>query len=322
MTPRAFLIGLGAGFISAAVFLSATTGPLIARVLFFLLTALPLFLAGLGWGWRAGLYGAVSGGLVIALLTNPMGGLLFAISQAMPAVYLTYLASLNRTDASGGIEWYPIGRIVIAAALMAGMLALASVAMMGADAESVGKALRPLVEDFAQRQLPQLGKQTPMSPAEVDTMTELAVHVLPAATAVSWLGALLLNMWLAGRITRAAGSLERPWPDLAAIVYPRVTPGLLAVAIVLSFLPGFLGLASGGFTGALLFAYVLMGLAIIHFNTRGASWRPFALWGLYAALFILNAGIPFVLAILGLVDSLKPLRRGPPPPPGSGRGPD
>jgi hypothetical protein len=47
------LIALGAGLISAVVFASATTGPLLMRMVLFLLTALPLFLAGLGLGPRA-----------------------------------------------------------------------------------------------------------------------------------------------------------------------------------------------------------------------------------------------------------------------------
>src|SRR6476661_7632366 len=47
-----FLIGAGAGFVSAALFASAATATALAGVLFYL-APLPICLAGLGWGWMA-----------------------------------------------------------------------------------------------------------------------------------------------------------------------------------------------------------------------------------------------------------------------------
>ncbi len=46
------LIAVLLGLVSAVVFASATTGPMLMRYVLFLLTSLPIFLAGLGWGWR------------------------------------------------------------------------------------------------------------------------------------------------------------------------------------------------------------------------------------------------------------------------------
>ena len=47
-----FLIGAGAGLVSAALFASAATATALAGVLFYL-APLPICLAGLGWGWMA-----------------------------------------------------------------------------------------------------------------------------------------------------------------------------------------------------------------------------------------------------------------------------
>ena len=58
-----------------------------------------------------------------------------------------------------------------------------------------------------------------------------------------------------------------------------------------------------------------MGLAVIHYITRGQPWRPFALWTLYAALFILNTGVSVIIALLGLADGFIPIRRPPAQPP-------
>ena len=61
------LIAVLLGLVSAVVFASATTGPMLMRYVLFLLTSLPIFLAGLGWGWRfAGVAGAASIGIVCA----------------------------------------------------------------------------------------------------------------------------------------------------------------------------------------------------------------------------------------------------------------
>ena len=87
------LIALGAGLISAVVFASATTGPLLMRMVLFLLTALPLFLAGLGLGPRAVAAAGFSGTLLVLVAGSPLGALVFAASQAIPAGILVYRIS-------------------------------------------------------------------------------------------------------------------------------------------------------------------------------------------------------------------------------------
>jgi hypothetical protein len=69
------------------------------------------------------------------------------------------------------------------------------------------------------------------------------------------------------------------------------------------------GFIATAFAGPLFLAYVLMGLAVLHYVTRGRSWRPFALWAIYAALFIINTVASLAVAILGLTESVWPLRK-------------
>src|SRR5262245_11631560 len=112
--PYRLLIAFGAGLVSAVVFASATTGPLLIRMVLFLVTSLALFLAGLGLGPLAAAVAGIAGTLLVLLTGSPVGALVFAASQAIPVVALIYLASLNRQSAEGEVEWYPIGRLVIA----------------------------------------------------------------------------------------------------------------------------------------------------------------------------------------------------------------
>jgi hypothetical protein len=308
------LIALGAGLISAVVFASATTGPLLMRMVLFLLTALPLFLAGLGLGPRAAAVAGFSGALLVLVAGSPLGALVFAASQAIPATILVYLVMLNRVADDGRTEWYPVGRIVIAAALIAGSFATLTLFLLGGDIETLRSALRGMLQTFVDNELPKMPDAPTLGPADIDEATGIALALLPAASAISTMGSLLFNLWLAGRITMASGRLQRPWPDLAAMIYPPTAPLVLAAATAAGFLAGLPGMIAAGFAGPLLFAYVLLGLAVVHYTTRGRSWRPFALWGLYASLFIMNTIASLAIALLGLAEAIWPMRKLSPPP--------
>jgi len=313
-------IGIGAGLIAAIVFLSATTGPIAMRLLLVLVTPLCLFLAGLGWGWATALIGAITGAITVAVLTTPAVGAVFAISQAIPVAILSYLALLNRpatspgpdVDPNTGTEWYSVGRLVIWTAALSGAMALAAMLMIGSDIDALREAIRKLIDEGLRSQLEAMAGGKPLSDADLDKLAGLGVYLLPAVTAVSWMLTTLFNLWLAGRITLASGRLTRPWPDIPSMRFPRGTPLVLAAASAGTFLPGYPALGASALSGAFYFAYVLMGLAVLHDITRGHAWRPFALWALYAALLVLNTGVSIFIAILGLADSFISLR-GPPP---------
>jgi hypothetical protein len=306
--PYSLLIGLGAGLVSAVVFASATTGPMFTRLLLFLLTSLALFLAGLGVGPMTVAIAGIAGTAIVWAIGGAPFAILFAASQAVPAALLVYLASLNRTTAAGA-EWYPAGRIVIAAALLAGAFSVLALFLLGADIDQLRATLRSMLEQFVNTELPKMPDAPVLGPQEIDEATSVALALLPAASGISTMGSLLFNMWLAGRITFASGRLQRPWPDLAAIAYPVGTPLLFAVATGAGFLAGMPGLIGAGFAGPLFFAYVLLGLAVVHYVTRGRPWRPFALWGLYLTLFIVNTLASLALALIGLADAVWPIRK-------------
>jgi hypothetical protein len=306
--PYSLLIGLGAGLVSAIVFASATTGPLLMRMVLFLLTPLALFLAGLGVGPVTAAIAGLAGTAVVLAAGSATAALVFAASQAIPVFLLTYLAALNR-PVGEVTEWYPPGRLVIAAALIAGVFSMLTLFLLGGDIEALRATLRAMLDAFVNTELPKMPDAPTLGPKEIDEATAVALALLPAASAISTMGSLLFNMWLAGRITLASGRLRRPWPDLAAMSYPTGTPLLLAVATGAGLLSGLSGLIAAGFAGPLFFAYVLLGLAVVHYVTRGRPWRPFALWGLYLALFIMNTVASLAIALLGLAEAIWPIRK-------------
>lgn len=309
--PYRLFIALGAGLVSAIVFASATTGPRLVQMFLFLLTPLALYLAGVGLGPLAAVVAGIAGTALVLAAGGVLPALAFAALQAVPVALLIYLASLNR-QTPVGVEWYPPGRIVIAAALLAGGL-VGLLFMFSGDVETLRTSLRDLLKTLADNELPKMPDAPTLGPNDIDELTAVLLPLLPATSAIAMMGSHLLNLWLAGHITFASGRLTRPWPDLAAMVYPPATPLILVLAIGAGFLPGIGGMVGAAFAGTLFLAYVLLGLAVVHYVTRGQSWRPFALLALYAALFIANPIAPLAIALLGLADSIWPIRKFPAP---------
>lgn len=317
--PYGLLASLGAGFVSAIVFASAAAGGIVPRLMLFLITPLPLFLAGLALGWRSAAVAAGSAAIFLAFAGGPLFALMHAATQALPAVLLCYLALLHRDGSSGAdgapiIEWYPLGRLVAWMAAVAAAFAILMLLIAGADREALLNGFKEALGVVLKQRGEGTSGLEPISDADLTRLAGMALTMMPAFSAMSWMLGMVLNLWLAGRVTLASGRLGRPWPDLAAFALPPVTPLLLIAAIAAAALGGLPGLAATAIAGAIFFAYLLQGLAIVHYATRPYAWRPFALWALYTGLAIVPGG-PILVAILGLAEALKPLRRPPSPPP-------
>ncbi|MCL4768015.1 MAG: DUF2232 domain-containing protein [Hyphomicrobiaceae bacterium] len=317
--PFALLVGLGAGLVSALLFASASTGTLLGLLVLFFLTPLPVAIAGLGWGWASAATAAVAAPVLISALVAPRAAFFHFIALGLPTVALSYLSLLNRGVAVNGeskLEWYPVGRIVAIAALWAGVLATLALLTTATDVEGLRAALRETFDRVFVQQIEaaQPGGQT-LDEAEIAAFTDLMAVSFAPAVATMWMAVAMLNLWLAGLITRASGLLVRPWPELAALALPRQAQLAFAAAIALTFLPGYAGLIASGFASAFLFAFLLVGLAILHYVTRGMGSRGLILCAVYASLVFLNPFSGLAVATIGLAEPVSPLKRKPPPSP-------
>src|SRR5687767_3565672 len=109
-----FLIGLGAGVVTALLFASVSSGALFSIILFYI-APLPILIAALGWSHWAALIAAVTAAAGLATFLSPFFFITFLIGIGLPAWWLGYLSLLGRAEPSapGGMEWYPVGRIVV-----------------------------------------------------------------------------------------------------------------------------------------------------------------------------------------------------------------
>ena len=322
--PTHLIIGIGSGLVSAALFASAAPGTAFAAMLFYL-APLPLCLAGLGWGGAAALISALTGTIVVLVALGPAASAAFAVSIAAPMALLTHLALLSRPattsegQGSAALAWYPPGRIVGWAALIAGLLAAVLVLSLGYDQDSYRASISEFLNQSSLKDLDRDG--TLFTEENIANLSGIIARTLPAAFAIVWLTITLFNLWLAGLIVDASGRALRPWPDLHALELPNAFLLIFAAALPASFLPGLPGLLATGLAGALLFAYTLQGLAVIHVYSRGMPLRGLLLATVYLGILLLG-WVAIIVAIIGLAEPSLGLRRraaqGGQPPKGGG----
>ncbi len=300
------LIGAGAGLVAAALFASVAAGTALAGILF-CLAPLPICLAGLGWGWRAAAVAALSGTMVASVLGVNLAAF-FAVTFA-PIAVLCYLALLSRpapaaASAATVLEWYPIGRLVGWAAIIAGAL-VGTLIVIGYDPEAYRDSIKHMLENPAFKDLDPEG--TLFTEENVTKLTDVFARALPVFLSIAWLSIALFNLWLAGVIIDASGRALRPWPRLDALELPNAFFLAFTASLIGSFVPGLPGLLASAFAGAFLFAYVLQGLAVLHAFSRGMPFRALLLATVYLAILFLG-WVAIAVAILGLSEPLLHLR--------------
>lgn len=314
------LIGLGAGLVSAMLFASASTGTVLGLFVLFFLSPMPVAIAGLGWGWKAASVAAVAGACAIGAISSIKGATFHLLALGAPTAILSYLALLNRDEQTeAGVattEWYPLGRIVAIAALMAGGLAALALLTTATDMESLRDQLRRTIEMMSGRPSGRpirAGVPDGFTPEQVTGLTNVVIGLFTASLASMWLMIAMLNMYLAARVVRKSDRLVRPWPDISELHLPQSLPMALAAALAGTFLADFPGLIAAGFASGILVAYVFVGLAILHNVTRGHAQRSIILSGTYAVLMVFGMVAAPALALLALAEPFSPLRRKPPP---------
>ncbi len=319
------LIGIGAGAAAALLFASVTSGSLLAVVLFYL-APLPMMIAGLGWSHWAALIAAGFGAAAIAGIFGWVFFVWFLACAGLPAWWLSYLAMLARPAAAGGngaaptFEWYPPGRLVMWAAILAVVVVAAAIPVFGADAESFRTGLHDALAKLfgINAEAPAATPSSLPGISDPERLLNFLVASLPPAAAVLATVINLFNLWLAGRTVKFSGRLARPWPQIPAMTFPRGLMAAFAVAIAVNFFGGLIGILAGVAAAGLLMAYGVLGFAVLHTITQGMNGRGFLLGGVYAAVMVFGWPV-LALCLLGLIELAIDLRariarsRGPPP---------
>lgn len=309
---RIALIGVSAGAAAALLFASVTSGSWLSVILFYL-APLPIMIAGLGWTHWAALTAGIFAATAIGLIFGTAFFFAFLAGAGIPAWWLTYLALLARPSVTTGsaaseptLEWYPTGRLVLWAAALAALIVLFAIPNFGLDAESFRAGLTSALSRMLQIET---GKDSlpPLDAEKTQRFIDFFVAVIPPAAAVLATITSLVNLWLAGRIVRFSGRLTRPWPPIAAMVFPVTAAIALGIATAASLADGLIGIVAGVVAASLWMAHALLGLAVVHDVSRGLGIRPFLIGGAYASIAVLGWPV-LVFSLLGLAETLVGVR--------------
>ena len=307
-----YAVAIGAGCAAAFLFaVSAQTSPLAVALAY--LAPLPIMIATMGWGLDAGAIAAAASVAGLTLIAEPLSGLLYAASVAIPAWVLAAFAvtPFSRYLAARSASAPPhasVGSIVMLAAAI-GMLGAAAVLTTiivvyhgyGEGAKQAATALAALASDaFGD------GEEGAAAQAFAETLVRFG----PAAIAASTLLMLSVNLYAAARSTALSHRLQRPWPDLPTSLSLPWPLGVLMIgcAACAYALPApasqYFSILVGGLGGA----FVLQGLAVAHALSHGLKLRLVMLVALYACCLLRAKFTLPVLAALGLVDAFAKLR--------------
>ena len=312
-TPATFVrlaLSIGAGLAAALLFVVPLKGTTLAIILAYF-AALPLIIAGLGWGQLTALAASVFGAGALALALHPVIGLIFLIGLALPAWWLCNM-TLRGAQAKGA-RWHTLGEIVMWAAGLSAGTAFAAVAAMSFSyggyeraLDEISQRIAPLIENLRQA----LNQRAPDAGFDGAELARGLVALAPAALAASSLLMLLINLYLGARIVEMSHRLPRVWaPVPENLILPARAAAVLGAALLLSALPGMAGVLAMAGAAAAGLALSLHGLAFIHCASRGQAWRGPMLVALYAVSLVITP-LPLALALfIALADILVTLRR-------------
>ncbi len=314
------VIGVIAGLTAGLLQAGGSSGNAIGLFLIYL-ASFPLFVAGLGWGAVTAALGAVVMVVGYLVVFGWKAAFFVALSAGIAPVALSHLALQNRPVSAApsdegevsdtGVAWYPEGRLVVWTAIASAILSVCLILALGPDVASframVGKVLQPFFDQMAKQ---------PNAPAadQIEGLKAFVVRVLPATLSIVWCLSTMVNMYLAGSILRKTGGGLRPWAPFSQLAFPRWAIWVLSAAAVGTLLPGTLGAIAWVFTAALMLAYAILGLAVMHALLDGHPMRGLLLGLFYLSLLFLSAIAVVPLILLALVDQSFNIRKRKKPP--------
>lgn len=295
--------GILAGVVATLLVMGAGTQSSFAAVLY-AASALPIFIAGLGWGNRAAITGIVTSGILGAVLISPIFAVTMAIFTLIPAGWLSHLANLARPASELGgpdnlLAWYPISDILMH---LCGLVTIAVIALgvaIGYGPELVGQIV-DVLGSALQTQEPGLS----LTAADIGQLKSTMLLTLPMVQGGIWVILLFAAFYFAMRIVSRSGRALRPRENMpSALRMNRHAIYIFLAGIVMTFLGGVAAMIGATICGTFGAGFLMSGFAAIHFRSQGKDWRlPVLVLAYFSSMLVIPA---FAILALGLTDTRR-----------------
>ncbi|OQP85690.1 DUF2232 domain-containing protein [Rhizobium rhizosphaerae] len=304
------LVGLLAGVTAAFLSLGASSPSAFAIVLY-AASALPVLIAGLGWGNAAAILSVLTAAAIGAIAVSPLFSLLILAVTLVPAAWLSHLANLGRPaeeigGPAGALAWYPLSDILTQLAILVtlGMIVVGMV--IGYDGAASDRMIDMLIDT--------LKESDPLYAPEPDALAQmkaLFALVLPLVQGAIWVLMLFAAYYFASRVVQTSGRNLRPREDMpSALRMNRYAIFIFLAGLAMTFLGGMAAIIGALLCGTFGAGFVLSGFAAFHFRTRGKSWRLPALFFAYLSVLLFTVPLIFFL-VSGLVDTRRAIALSP-----------
>lgn len=295
-----------AGCISSTVFAVALNHA--ESFIFFIvyLTAIPLFVAGLGAGALAGLL-ASAVGFVDLIVREPSNyAVLYAFLYGIPAFVIALLALQYRTLESEKVRWLPEGNLLIATILYPCVLFLLFCFL----ASTHEGGLLSFTQDFVNQTSASMQAGLPAdAKVQFQAILELLTKFMPALLSASWVILMLASILIAQSAMERHKLNLRPTFSLDNLY----VPAWLISAVAITGLLGMFGTQLYSYIGSNLaiilgLPFVFVGIAIVHAWAKTKSMPLLILSAFYIALLTFPLLVLFV-ALLGMIDQWANFRQ-------------
>lgn len=300
---KLLLTGMLAGVTATLLVLAANAQPTFSSVLY-AASAMPVLIAGLGWGNVAAIAAIITAGALGALAVSPMFAAAMAIFTLLPAGWISHLASLARPASELGgpdhlVAWYPLSDILMHLCALVAVAVIFLGVMIGYGPEFIEQLVTAVVQAAASQD----GTFSPTAD-DLAQLHRLMLVLLPVIQGGMWVILLTAAYYFAMRIVTASGLAKRPREDMPSALRMNRTAMLIFLAgILAAFVGGPVGLIGATVCGTFGAGFLMAGFASLHARTRGKDWRLPVLVIAYVSVFFL---LPtFVILILGLADARR-----------------
>lgn len=310
LNQTVLITGILAGICAAFLTLGATAQSSMSFLLY-AASAMPVLVAGLGWGNAAAIVSILSAAFLGALAVSPLFAVTIAIFTLIPAGWLSHLANLARPASEIGgpdelMAWYPLSGILLH---LCGLITVSVIilgTMIGYGPDLVSQMVDLMMSSVQTRE----PSFTPDATALAQTKS-LLVLMLPMIQGGLWVILLFAAYYFASRMVRSFGKGLRPREDIsAALRMHRNAIFIFLGGIVLTFVGGVAAMVGAVICGTFGAGFVMAGYASLHHRSKGKDWRwPVLVLAYLSAVFMFPL---LIILVMGLSDVRSTISLTPP----------